>query len=171
MNDRVLDSAMIKLDRAGSLEEIQIIVRTAARRLVHAQGATLVLRDGEHCFYADEDAISPLWKGQRFPIRECISGWAMLHRQATMVPDIRVDPRIPQRAYRPTFVRSLVMVPIRVADPLGAVGAYWSRTHRASRDEVHLLATLAETTARAVDRFLPAPDTPGNVPYLPSSLK
>ena len=35
-----------------------------------------------HCYYADEDAISPLWKGQRFPMSACISGWAMLNRQA-----------------------------------------------------------------------------------------
>ena len=36
-----------------------MIVRSAARRLADAQGATFVLRDGPDCFYADEDAISP----------------------------------------------------------------------------------------------------------------
>ena len=31
------------------------------------------LREGR---YADEDAIGKLWKGQRFPMSTCISGWA-----------------------------------------------------------------------------------------------
>ena len=43
-------------------------------KLVGADGATFVLRDGDCCYYVDEDAISPLWKGQRFPLEACISG-------------------------------------------------------------------------------------------------
>ena len=38
-----------------------------------------------------------------------------------MIPDIYVDPRIPADAYRPTFVKSLVMVPIRIKAPIGAI--------------------------------------------------
>ncbi|MDA0172167.1 hypothetical protein OJ998_23900 [Solirubrobacter taibaiensis] len=41
---------------ARSLPEIQTIVRIGARRLTGADGATFVLRDGDKCFYADEDA-------------------------------------------------------------------------------------------------------------------
>jgi hypothetical protein len=41
------------------------IVRAAARRLTGADGATFVLRGGAQCHYADEDATSPLRKGQR----------------------------------------------------------------------------------------------------------
>ncbi len=44
------------------------VVRHAARELTGADGATFVLRDADKCFYADEDAIAPLWKGQRFPM-------------------------------------------------------------------------------------------------------
>jgi len=53
------------LSLARSVAEIQQIVKSAARRLTSADGATFVLRDGTRCHYADEDAISPLWKGQR----------------------------------------------------------------------------------------------------------
>ena len=67
---------------ARSREDVQEIVRTAARRLTHADGATFVLRDGGYCFYADEDAIAPLWKGQRFPLEACVSGLAMTTREA-----------------------------------------------------------------------------------------
>lgn len=149
----LLDDARARLASAETLEDVQEIVRTTARRLVAAHGATLVLRDGDCCYYADEDAISPLWKGQRFPITECISGWAMLHRQPAVIPDIGVDERIPQEAYRPTFVRSLVMVPIGVDAPIGAIGAYWAITRRAPGSDVALLAELADATAGVLARF------------------
>src|ERR1043165_9153040 len=96
-----------ELSLARDLARVMAIVRTAARRLTGADGATFVLRDGNHCHYADEDAISPLWKGQRFPMQVGISGWAMLHREAVAIPDIYADPRVPTDAYRPTFVKSL----------------------------------------------------------------
>ena len=59
-----------RLSQARSLEAIQAIVRRAARELTHAEGATFVLRDGNLCYYADEDAISPLMHalmGKRWP--------------------------------------------------------------------------------------------------------
>ena len=119
-----------RLAMARDLPAIQAIVRTAARRLTGADGATFVLRDGERCHYADEDAIAPLWKGQRFPLSACISGWAMLNRQPAVIEDIYADDRIPHDAYRPTFVKSLAMVPIRTLDPVGAIGNYWAEKHR-----------------------------------------
>lgn len=159
MSDKtaILDSAVTALGDASELKEVQRIVRTTARRLAGSQGATLVLLENGHCFYADEDAISPLWKGQRFPMEQCISGWAMLHRRVAVVPDIEVDERIPQEAYRPTFVRSLAMVPIRVDDPIGAIGAYWFRPRRATDDEVALLSALADAAGEALERLLPTP--------------
>jgi GAF domain-containing protein len=150
----VLDEAIAALRDAISLEDVQQIVRTTARRLVDAAGTTVVLREDDVCYYADEDAIAPLWKGQRFPIDDCISGWAMLNQQYAVVPDIRVDARIPQQAYRPTFVRSLVMMPIRVSDPIGAIGAYWARPHRATDVQVALLSALATAAAPVLTRFL-----------------
>src|SRR5581483_7774517 len=117
-----MDDYSVRLRAAGSVVAVGEVVRSAARSMCHADGATFVLRDGDLCFYADEDAVAPLWKGQRFPMTECISGWAMLHRQSVSVPDIEQDPRVPLAAYRPTFVRSLVMVPIDRARPVGAIG-------------------------------------------------
>lgn len=150
----ILDRAVDDLRDASTLEDLQRIVRQSARRLVDAQGATLVLLDDGHCSYADEDAISPLWKGQRFPVGQCISGWAMLHREPAVVPDITIDERIPQEAYRPTFVRSLAMVPIRADDPIGAIGAYWPRPRRATDDEVARLTVLAEAAGKALEQLL-----------------
>ena len=73
--------AVQELPLARSLPDVQRIVRTSARELTGCDGATFVLRDNGKCFYADEDAIAPLWKGSRFPMDICISGWAMLNRR------------------------------------------------------------------------------------------
>jgi PAS domain S-box-containing protein len=140
-----------RLSLARSQDEIQQIVRRAARLLTGADGATWILRDGDFCVYADEDAISPLWKGQRFPLDACVSGWVMLNRRPAVIPDIYADPRVPHEAYRPTFVKSLAMVPIRTADPVGAIGNYWAGQHHATDEEVQLLQALADSTAVALE--------------------
>jgi hypothetical protein len=140
-----------RLSLARDIPTIQDIVRRAARQLTGADGATFVLRDGDRCFYADEDAIAPLWKGQRFPLSACISGWAMLNRRSATIPDIYVDDRIPHDAYRRTFVKSLVMVPIRTLDPIGAIGNYWAQSHQPTPEEVAVLQALADTTAVAME--------------------
>jgi signal transduction histidine kinase len=146
-----LIEAIQALSLARTVADITEIVRHAARELTGADGATFVLRDGDQCFYVDEDAIGPLWKGRRFPMSACISGWSMLNRQAAVVPDIYDDPRIPADAYRPTFVQSLAMVPIRTAAPIGAIGNYWASPHQASAREVRLLQALADSTSIALE--------------------
>jgi diguanylate cyclase (GGDEF)-like protein len=143
--------AVQELSLARCVEDVQKVVRVAARRLAAADGATFVLRDEDRCFYADEDAIAPLWKGERFPLSACISGWAMLNRQSVAIEDIYADPRIPHEAYRPTFVKSLVMVPIRRVDPLGAIGIYWAEQHRPTEREIVLAQALADSTAVAME--------------------
>jgi diguanylate cyclase (GGDEF)-like protein len=139
------------LSLARDIPTLQDIVRHAARELTGADGATFVLRDGDSCFYADEDAIAPLWKGRRFPLEQCISGWVMLNRTPALIPDIYADPRIPADAYRPTFVKSLAMVPIRTLDPIGSIGNYWAHRHVPTEFEVHLLQALADSTAVAME--------------------
>ena len=151
LNALSLVQAVQQLSMARDVPTVQEIVRRTARSLTGADGATFVLRDGDQCYYADEDAIAPLWKGRRFPMSSCISGWVMLHRQPVIIEDIYADPRIPQSAYRPTFVKSLVMVPIRTLDPIGAIGNYWATPHQPTAHEVELLQALADTTAVALE--------------------
>ncbi|WP_211365424.1 GAF domain-containing sensor histidine kinase [Polyangium fumosum] len=127
------------------------VVRKAARELTGADGATFVLRDGDLCYYAEENAIEPLWKGRRFPMTACISGWSMIHREAVVIEDIYEDPRIPFEAYRPTFVKSLCMVPIRTKAPIGAIGNYWATRHLTTPYELALLQALANSTSVAME--------------------
>lgn len=140
-----------ELSLTRTLDEIMRVVRQEARRLTGADGATFVLREGELCYYAEEDAIAPLWKGRRFPMKSCISGWVMLNKKTAVINDIYADGRIPADAYRPTFVKSLVMVPIRTMEPIGAIGNYWARCRQPSAREVKLLQALADTTSVALE--------------------
>ncbi len=138
------------LSQAHDHAAIAAIVRDAARELTGADGATFVLRDGDLCHYVDENAIAPLWKGRRFPMNACVSGWAMLNAQPALIEDIYSDPRIPVDAYRPTFVKSLAMVPIRRSAPIGAIGNYWATRHRPTEEEAAILQALADTTSVAL---------------------
>jgi two-component sensor histidine kinase len=118
--------------------------------LLQADGATFVLRDGDHCYYAEEDALSPLWKGRRFPMSACISGWCMTHREAAAISDIYQDSRIPADVYRPTFVRSLAMAPVGRNQPVAALGAYWSERRQPGPGELQCLLAIADATAMAL---------------------
>lgn len=149
----ILTDVVEKLSLANTLPMITQTVAAAARQLTGADGATFVLRDNNHCFYADEAAISPLWKGKRFPLESCISGWAMNHRQVVVIEDIYQDDRIPHDAYRPTFVKSLCMVPIRAEKPMGAIGNYWASGHRPDPEQIKLLQVLANSAAIALENF------------------
>jgi len=151
-----LDALAAQLDLASTTADIIETVRASARRLIGSDGIALVMRDGDHCHYVEEDAVGPLWKGKRFPMATCISGWSMLHRQTVAISDIFQDRRIPHDLYRATFVRSLVMVPIRRDDPIGALGAYWKRPYEASLAEVETVEALADAAATALKNVPPA---------------
>lgn len=148
---RLLLDTMRELVGCRSVEQVALIVRSAARRLVSADGATFVLKEGERVFYLDEDAIAPLWKGKRFEASECIGGFAMAARQQVSIADITGDARIPHEAYRPTFVRSLVMTPVQRDAPVAAIGTYWAAPHEASASELQLLQDLADAAALALE--------------------
>lgn len=146
-----LVEAIQELSSSASMKDIMKTVINSARGLLNADGATFVLRDGDLCYYADEDAISPLWKGQRFPMDKCISGWVMQNRQAVIIEDVFAVSIIPHEIYRSTFVRSLAMAPIRLNNPLGVIGVYWSTNVTSSAAELQLLQTLADAAAKAVE--------------------
>ncbi|MFB6259057.1 MAG: ATP-binding protein [Flavobacteriales bacterium] len=148
---RELVDVVQELSLAKDLDGIIRTVRKAARDLTDADGATFVLKDGEMSYYADEDAIAPLWKGCRFPMSACISGWSMMNRKPAVIEDIYQDPRIPNDLYQKTFVKSLVMVPIRRKDPIGAIGNYWAEQRSPTEEEVELLSALADITAVSIE--------------------
>lgn len=156
-----------RLSRPLSLEEIMREVSHGVRTLLHADGASVILRDRDRCYYAEEDAVSPLWKGRRFPMSACISGWCMTHDQAVAIPDIDQDPRIPADAYRPTFVRSLAMAPVRLDEPIAALGAYWGERRQPRPEEMETLQALADSAALAIANLQPRRFEPPRRPARP----
>ncbi|MFB6307680.1 MAG: ATP-binding protein [Flavobacteriales bacterium] len=138
------------LSLAKDLNEIMKIVRKNVRRLTGADGTTFVLKDGDMCYYADEDAISKLFKGNKFPADTCISGWCMIHGEPAIIKDIYQDDRIPISVYEPTFVKSLVMIPIRRHNPIGAIGVYWANEYYPNDKEVEILQSLADITTVSI---------------------
>lgn len=154
MNDAhlaLLVNTVQQLSQARDIDTVTAIVRTAARKLTGADGATFVLKDKDQCYYADEDAIAPLWKGQRFPMSVCVSGWVMQHKKTIVIEDIYKDERVPIDAYKPTFVKSLLMVPIHTVSPIGAIGNYWATNHMPTDEEIHLLQSLADITSVSIE--------------------
>ena len=142
-----------ELSAARDLDTVMDIVRHSVRDLTGSDGTTFVLRENDFCYYAEEDAISPLWKGNRFPLETCISGWVMLNRKPAIIEDIYVDSRIPIDAYKKTFVKSLATVPIKTNDPIGAIGCYWSERHIATPEQIKVLQVLADTAAIAMENI------------------
>ena len=144
------------LESAGSPEEIVATLRRIAREVVGSDGIAVVLREGDTVHYAAEDAIEPLWRGRRFPLTACISGWCIMNGQTAIVPDIESEPRLPVAAYRMTSMRSLVMVPIGLPDPVAALGAYWCASVIPDDATVRRLEDLARHAAAALARSRPA---------------
>jgi PAS domain S-box-containing protein len=155
LNERLslMVEAIQELSTTATMKGIMKIVMDSARRLLNADGATFVLREGDHCFYADEDAVSPLWKGQRCQLEKCINGWVMQNRQAVIIEDVYADDMMHNEIYQSTFVRSLAIAPIRLNNPLGAIGVYWSTIVTPSTAELQLLQTLADAAAKAVENI------------------
>ncbi|ACK69145.1 diguanylate cyclase with GAF sensor [Gloeothece citriformis PCC 7424] len=147
----LLINVIQKLSLARELETIISLVKDTARDLTEADGASFILQDNDHCFYVDENAIAPLWKGKRFPMSICIGGWVMLNRQPVIITNVFGDNRIPFEAYEPTFVKSLAVVPIRTQAPVGAIGVYWSRHHCATAEQIQTLQALADSTSIAME--------------------
>ena len=138
------------LSFARDLETVVVTARQAARELTGADGVSIVLRSGNECDYADEEAIAPLWKGRRFPLETCVSGWVMTQNLPVVIADVYADPRVPHEVYRPTFVKSLAIVPVRAPEPIAAIGAYWAHPHEATEEELGAMTLLADNIALAL---------------------
>jgi PAS domain S-box-containing protein len=147
----LLVGAVQELARARSLDEVVGALRFSARAVLNADGIAVVLRDGLCSHYVAEDASSKLWAGQRFPIEECISGLAMRDGKIIAIADVWRDERVPQQAYRSTFVRSMAVAPIGTPQATAALCAYWAHVGQVSEDAMRSLHALASAAATAIE--------------------
>ena len=149
----LLAEARERLGVARSKVAVIETVRQTARDICASDGITFVLREGDECHYVEEDAIGPLWKGQRFPLSACISGWAMLNAQTAVIEDVFEDPRIPYDAYLPTFVKSLIMTPVGEKN-VAAMGVYWRDKRKFSNLEITTVKTYSALVGKALSDLL-----------------
>ena len=147
-----LASTVIEISKASDISDLARCTCESVRSLLTSDGVTFVLKDGEQVHYAEEEAKSPLWKGRRFPASACISGWSIIHGRAAAIEDIYSDQRIPAEAYRPTFVKSLAMVPIGSERPAAALGVYWSERHQATKRELFMIKAVADAVSISLER-------------------
>ena len=81
---RVIDPLVAALAASPQRPTVDEVDRRAPRHRARASSgrtaSPIVRRDGDEVVYVTEDAISPLWTGQRFPIRICVSGMAIQAR-------------------------------------------------------------------------------------------
>jgi diguanylate cyclase (GGDEF)-like protein len=139
--------AIQDLATCQDMNDIRQAVVSAARQLALADRATFALRRGDECHYVDEDAATDLWTGRRSALSECASGAAISAGRAVVVPDVENDRVLDPSTYRATLIRSLAVVPIRRADPVGAIGVYWPEPHQPTDEVVGMLELLADSVA------------------------
>lgn len=149
----LVGEAQRRLSLAHNQVAVIETVRETARGIVKSDGITFILRDGDLCHYVEEDAIGPLWKGQKFPLQSCISGWAMLNAQTAVISDVFEDPRVPYDAYLPTFVKSLIMTPVGDKH-VAAMGAYWKEKRHFSDMEIMTVKAYSAIVGRALSDLL-----------------
>ena len=149
-----LVAAIQELSLARTVPEIHRVVSRSARRLTRADGSSVVLVDGTFGHYVDEDGTGPGWKGRRIPLDSCVTGWCVRERRPVVVEDVRADIRLPVAPYWSTPVTSLVVVPIRSQDPIGAIASYWTARHAPIADEVRMLQALADSASLAVENAM-----------------
>lgn len=148
--DGYMEDLILRMSMARDISEIISIVRSGARHLLGADGITFILREGDECSYVAEDAIAPLWQGQRFPLTRSMAGAAILTQETIIVENVDTDPRVPAGAYAGKFVKSLVIAPVRHTDKVGAIGAYWARAQRPSGYSVQNLQRIANAASMAM---------------------
>lgn len=153
--DQWLGEAAERLGQAQDQVDIIDALHRCARRACGADGIAVVCREDAMVAYVAEDAIGRLWAGQRFVIRHCISGLAILEKAPILIPDTLVDSRVPQSVYAATFVRGMAMFPIGAPEPSMALGGYWAKPNALDPAALDALEELAALATQALARIAP----------------
>ena len=148
---RLLNEANAMLAQATCVDGVCEVLRSQARAIAQADGVAVIRREGDEVVYIGEDAISPLWTGQRFPIGRCISGLSILACRPIVIPDIGADDRVPLSAYLATFVQSMAVFPLGRPAPIAALGLYWREVRPLDGDVEALMGLLSQAANAAFE--------------------
>jgi signal transduction histidine kinase len=154
-NDRLeyLVHALKSLTASKTMEQMQEAITHSARNLVHSDSAALVMLEDGLCHHVAEDSSIRLWKGGKFSMDECVSGWSISHNKTAVIRDLASDSRVLTKHYASTPIKSLVMAPIFLDRPIGAIGAYWNEVFEPSPTDIKILQTLADSAAMSIENL------------------
>jgi diguanylate cyclase (GGDEF)-like protein len=133
-----------ELSRIRDMRALHAVVSSAAHKLAGTVGAHIYL-------HAGSNGSVPIEPVGRAPVDVCIGKWVVQHRRPVLVSDIADELCIPAEPRRAQNVKSLLMVPIRRSNPIGAIGSYWGQVYRPSEFELNVLQALADSTAMAIE--------------------
>ncbi|CAN5308009.1 hypothetical protein BH10PSE15_BH10PSE15_08200 [soil metagenome] len=148
-----LTEAVHQLSRSETLIDAIAVLRTCSRTVVGADGVTIVRRESAETVYVAEDAPMPFWEGRRFPIKQCLAGFAILEKRPVIIADVRRADNVPQNAYMATYIESVAVLPVGLGEPVGAIGAYWREARQIDDETVALLAALARAFGAVIELF------------------
>jgi putative two-component system response regulator len=148
-----IDQVRARLREARDKEAVLEMVRINGRQICKSDGISFVFKRGDHCYYAEEDAIGPLWKGKSYPCGHCISGWTMRTGDVAVIDDVFSDPRIMPELYASTFVKSLVMAPVGGRN-FAAIGAYWKDKRHFTAIEIATVKIFSSVVGAALEELL-----------------
>jgi diguanylate cyclase (GGDEF)-like protein/PAS domain S-box-containing protein len=140
----LLFDAFDRLCDARNSRNVVAILSTSVRELAAADGVTVMLRDEEEVRYLSDGCIDPLWRSDRFPLDSSIAGLAITSRQHALIEEIAGDARLAAEICPNAPIKSLAVLPIRSADPIGAIAVCWKETPpELPMDELQMLANAA----------------------------
>lgn len=138
--DYVLNRALALVVEVVGAEQASIMMlEPQSGRLIHRAA----LGGGDH--------LPPGGVPTRFHRGEGLAGWVVDHREATIVPDIRQDPRWVEPLEREREHRSALAVPLLVSDNvLGALLLFHTQPDFFNEDHLLLVETAAIQVANAI---------------------
>lgn len=145
--DDLLDlvSAIRKLTKATSLEEIYPLASRTAENLLGADASSFAIpSDGNTCMYveaSDESLVAaPMFQVQDSAAGRCIIGQKMLIlTQSDSWKDV------------PAIYADGLLVPVAKDPAVAAIGVYWSAPYAPSENEIKLVQILADSAAQAIE--------------------
>ncbi|HSB82143.1 MAG TPA: PAS domain S-box protein [Candidatus Methylomirabilis sp.] len=157
-------SELVALDRVGRAltssldpEAVLWLLLSEVKSLLGTEGAAVLQHEPESdelVFVASEGVGLEGLMGQRVPTRDSIVGWVFHQRRATLVDDVRKDPRFFGRVFGVSEIpfRSMVAVPlISRGAVLGVLGTINKIDGAFSEDDLQILTAIANAAAVAIE--------------------
>jgi diguanylate cyclase (GGDEF)-like protein/PAS domain S-box-containing protein len=156
-SERLVQVVETQRDVAASGGDLETVARLIVERsisLTRAEGATVLLIDGEELVVAAVAGIEGQAVGSRWPISKSIASHAITARDTVLVEHAETDPRLNPELAAANRVRSDVCVPLFDGDrPVAALNMISSsEDERLGEDDRRTVELLAVAVSAAISR-------------------